>query len=154
MTSTNPTSAPLGLGLRPEKVTLTCTDVLVRGELVTLTLAAGVYTACTESAIADSTPDHILGVALEDVAAGATGSIGIKGTFEVSRHDVGAAGLAMICGGAAGRVTAAPTNPTDTGSAYVKVVGIALTAAAGSPTAGGLATVIFDGLNGFGSTNN
>jgi len=119
-----------------------------------LTLASGGYVACTKSATADSTPDHVLGVALEVTAAGGRGLIGLRGAFEISRHDTGAAGLAMICGGAAGRVTAAPTNPTDSGSAYVKVVGIALTTAAGSPTAGGLATVLFDGVQGFGSTNN
>lgn len=154
MTSLIPTNGPSGLDVRTETVRLTCTDALVAGDLVTLTLAAGGYAACTKSATADSTPDHIIGVATATVAAGATGTITMKGMVEISRHDTGAAGLAMIVGGAAGRVTAAPTNPTDAGSAYVKVVGIALTTAAGSPTAGGLATVLFDGVNGIGSTNN
>ena len=151
MTSLTPTNAPTGLDVRTETVLLTCTDALVKGDLVMLTLASGGYTACTKSATADSTPDHILGVATATVAAAAIGRITIKGIVDISRHDTGAAGLAVIVGGAAGRVTAAPTNPTDAGSAYVKVVGIALAAAAG---AGDLVAVLFDGVNGVGSTNN
>ena len=129
---------------------LTCSDVLVRGELVTLTLASGGYAACTESIVADSTPDHILGVALEDVAAGATGRIGLKGIYSVSRHDTGDAGLAVVCGGAVGRVTAAPTTSAASGQPFVKVIGIATTAAAG---AGDLVTVIFDGVSGFAASH-
>tara|TARA_R100001082_G_scaffold75000_2_gene43385 strand:+ start:762 stop:1217 length:456 start_codon:yes stop_codon:yes gene_type:complete len=151
MTSTLPTSGPLGFEVRPETALLTCTNALVEGDLVMLTLSSGAYTACTKSATADSTPDHILGVALRTVAAGAVGEIAIKGQVKVSRHDTGAAGLAVICGGAAGRVTAAPTDPTDDGSAYIKVVGIALEAAG---SAGNLVECMFDGLNGFASTNN
>jgi hypothetical protein len=77
----------------------------------------------------------------------------MKGKVEISRHDTGVVGLAMVVGGAAGRVTAAPTTSAASGGAYLKVVGVALTTAAGSPTAGGLATVLFDGVNGFAASH-
>ena len=151
MVSVSPVSGPSGLTMKTEEVLLTCTDALALGDVVMLTLASGGYTACTKSATADFTPDHIIGVALEAVTAGAIGRIAVKGTLQVARHDTGAAGLTAVVGGAAGRLTAGPTNPHDTPAAYIKMVGVFLTTAAGSPTAGELATVLFDGINGIGA---
>jgi len=146
MTSLIPTSGPLGLAVKTETATLTCTDALVAGDLVTLTLADGGYTACTKSAAADSTPDHILGVATATVAAGGTGIITLKGVVQISRNDTGLAGLSMRVSGTAGRITSAPTTSAAGASAYIKVIGVALTAAS---VAGDLVSVLFNGVNGF-----
>ena len=150
MTSLIPTSGPLGLAVKTETATLTCTDALVAGDLVTLTLADGGYTACTKSVSADSTPDHILGVATATVAAGGTGIITLKGVVNATIQGSGAAGLALVCGTSTGQLTAAPTASAASGAAYVKVVAIMLELSAGP---GSIVPVIFDGVNGFAASH-
>ena len=150
MTSLIPTSGPLGLAVKTETATLTCTDALVAGDLVTLTLADGGYTACTKSAAADTTPDHILGVATGTVAAGGTGTITMKGGVAIACANTGNLGSAMIVSGTAGRVGNAPLTSAAGASAYLKVVGVSLTAATG---VGDLVSVLFDGVNGFAASH-
>jgi predicted RecA/RadA family phage recombinase len=144
------TQGPAGLEFETQSVTITCTDAVVKGNVVTFALAAGGYAACAKSATADSTPDHILGVALEDISAGAQGRIGMRGVFQVLCTSQLDDGEVAINGGTAGQLTAMGTNPTDAGSAYVKPVGIALE----TINAGGIGSVLFDGVTGFAAANN
>ena len=131
---------------------LTCTDALSKGEAVLLTLTSGGYTACTKSATANTTPGLLIGIALEDVAAGAIGSIGLRGVFECACEDSMDAGVAgRVSGATAGRLEAHATNPIDEGTAYIKMVAISLEATA---TSGDLTSVLFDGITGFAAQSN
>jgi len=144
------TQGPSGLEFETQSVTVTCNDAVLKGNVVTFVLASGGYAACAKSATADSTPDHILGIALEDISAGAQGRVGMRGVFQVLCHADLDDGEVAINGGTAGQLTAMGTDPTDGGSAYVKPVGVALETIG----AGGIGSVLFDGVTGFAAANN
>mgnify|MGYP001192608981 CR=1 FL=1 len=134
-----------------ESVVITCTNALAKGEVVTLTLAAGKFSACTKHATADSTPDHILGVASDDVAEGAKGRIVLRGVVEAKCEAV-SAGLTVVGSATtAGRLEGQGLDGANDPGAFEKVVGVTLTAAA---SGGDLASVLFDGINGFSSPGN
>ena len=102
-----------------------------------------------KSATADSTPDHILGVALEDVGAGGRGEIGLKGVFNCACEDDMDAGIpGSQSASTAGRLKSITTNPAADSGAFVKMVAISLAATA---TAGDLTSCLFDGITGFSS---
>ena len=135
-----------------ESVVITCTNALAKGEVVTLTLSSGKFSACTKHATADSTPDHILGVASDAVTAGAKGRIVLRGVVEAVCEANADASLTLVgSASTAGRLEAQGTDPADTGGAFEKVVGIALE---DTGTAGDLTSVLFDGINGFSSPPN
>ena len=149
MVNLTPTHGPGDITFQNQTAELTCTDALGKGDIVMLTLASGGYTACTKSATADSTPDHILGVALEAVAAAGIGSIGLKGVFECRcEADMDAGVPGSQSASTAGRLKSITTNPADDSAAFVKMVAISLEATA---TAGDLTSCLFDGINGFSS---
>jgi hypothetical protein len=135
-----------------ESVVITCTNALAKGEVVTLTLSSGKFSACTKHATADSTPDHILGVASDAVDAGNKGRIVLRGVVEAVCEANADASIALVgSASTAGRLEAQGTNPAADGSAFEKVVGIALEDTA---SAGDLTSVLFDGINGFTSSSN
>lgn len=144
------TQGPAGLEFETQSVTVTCNDAVLKGNVVTFILADGGYAACAKAATADSTPDHILGVALEDIGAGAQGRVGMRGVFQVLCRSALDTGELAVVGGAAGELNAIVINPTADGTAYEKPVGIALDV----PGSGGLGTVLFDGITGFASQAN
>ena len=134
-----------------ETVVITCSEALAKGDVVTLTLANGKFAACAQHNQADSTPDHILGVALDAVSSGAKGRIALRGVVDVACEAV-AAGLTVVGSPTTdGRLEAQGTDGANDPSAFEKVVGITLTAAS---NAGDLASVLFDGINGFSSPGN
>jgi predicted RecA/RadA family phage recombinase len=143
------TQGPSGLEFETQSVTVTCNDAVLKGNIVTFVLASGGFAACAKSATADSTPDKILGVALEDISAGAQGRVGMRGVFTVLCHADLDDGEVAINGGTAGQLTAMGTNPAADASAYVKPVGIALETIG----AGGAGSVLFDGITGFAATD-
>tara|TARA_R100000353_G_scaffold41499_2_gene32826 strand:+ start:3557 stop:4015 length:459 start_codon:yes stop_codon:yes gene_type:complete len=134
-----------------ESVVITCTNALAKGDVVTLTLASGKFSACTKHGTGDSTPDHILGVASDAVAAGAKGRIVLRGVVDAKCEIVSAGATVVGSATTGGRLEAQGTNPADNGGAFEKVVGVALTAAA---SAGDSASILFDGINGFSSPGN
>lgn len=132
-----------------ESVVITCTNALAKGDVVTLTLSGGKFTACTKSATADVTPDHIHGVASDAVAEGAKGRIVLRGVVEAAcEQGVDTPSTAVVSAVNPGRLAPQGTNPGNTPASYEKVVGIALGTTDG---AGDLTSVLFDGINGFSS---
>ena len=147
MVNLTPTMGPGSIDFGTQTAYLTCTDALSKGDIVMLTLASGGYSACTKSATADSTPDHLLGVALDDVAAAASGHIGLRGVFECAcEADMDAGIPGSQSASTAGRLKSITTNPADDSIAFVKMVAISLEATA---TAGDLTSCLFDGIVGF-----
>ena len=135
-----------------ESVLITCTNELSKGDVVTLTLASGKFSACTKHATADSTPDHILGVAADAVSAGSTGRIILRGVVEAACEANADASLTLVGSASnAGRLEAQGTDGANDPSAFEKVVGIALENTA---SAGDMTSVLFDGINGFSSPSN
>ena len=143
------TQGPSGLEFETQSVTVTCNDAVLKGNVVTFVLASGGYAACAKSATADSTPDHILGIALEDISAGAEGRVGMRGVFKVLCHADLDDGEVAVNGGTAGQLTALAAAGADS-TAYAKPVGIALETIG----AGGMGSVLFDGITGFAAANN
>jgi predicted RecA/RadA family phage recombinase len=152
MTNLTSMRGPGDITFETQTADLTCTNALSKGDAVLLTLTSGGYTACTKSATANTTPGLLIGIALEDVTAGAIGHIGLKGVFEAACEDsMDAAVAGRVSGATAGRLEAHATNPIDEGTAYIKMVAISLEATA---TSGDLTSVLFDGINGFAAQSN
>lgn len=153
MADITPTGGPSGVSFEHREVRITCTEAVAVGQVVRLTLSSGGYSACTlaDTADGDGTPDRIIGVALEAVTAGADGRIALKGILEVKCHTDLDAGEIGVVSDTAGQLTAAPTNPADSGTAYIKPVAIALENTA---TTGDLTSCLFDGISGFAMANN
>jgi len=151
MVHLTPTHGPGDITFQNQTAELTCTNAVAKGDAVLLNLASGGYTSCTKSVSANTTPPLLIGVALETVAAGAIGSIGLKGVFDcncAANMDAGASGGV---GTVTGQLAAISTNPTADGSAYLKMVAVPLENTA---TAGDLTSCLFDGINGFAAQNN
>ena len=142
---------PSDLAVRDGTAVVTCTDALSKGDVVLMTLASGGYAACSKSVSANTIPANIIGVALADVAAGATGLIGLQGVFDVNCAANMDANTSGSVGTVTGQLAAISGNPTADGTAYIKMVGIAL---ADTTTAGDLTSVLFDGINGFSAQAN
>ena len=135
-----------------ETVVITCSEALAKGDVVTLTLASGKFSAAAQHNQADSTPNLLLGVALDAVSSGAKGRIALRGVVEVACEDTADAGIALVGSATTdGRIEAQGTNPADAGAAFEKVVGIALE---DTTTSGDLTSVLFDGINGFTASGN
>jgi len=152
MVSIAPTQSPLGLQFLKEDAVLTADAAISKGQVCKLTLDATnlVFDAATPAAAADTeltAPGafNFFGVALEDIVSGAKGSFRIKGKVEALGGDTSVVNTALTCD-AAGRLHAAPDDPgADTDSSF-RVLALNLEAL----TDGGLKSVIFDGINGFG----
>ena len=135
-----------GLEFATQSVHITCTEALSKGEVVEFTLSGGKYEACTKTETADILPSDIIGVAAEDVDAGAKGTIVLSGTVEVSCDDEVTAGAVLRGSGDAAARLDLLAVPGANADSFVKCVGIALEAADG---AGDLVPCIFDGVQGF-----
>ena len=134
-----------------ESVVITCNEALSKGDVVTLVLSAGKFSACAQHNTADSTPDHILGIASEAVASGAKGRIVLRGVVDASCEAV-AAGITLVGSATTGgRLEAQGVDGANDPGPFEKVVAIALTTAS---SAGDLASVLFDGINGFSAPSN
>ena len=96
--------------------------------------------------VTDQIPARVIGVALEDAVYGEYLRVGFKGVFECACDSTADAGSLCRVSGTSGRLTGASTAPSDTGTGYIMMVGIALEDTAVS---GDLTKVLFDGLNGF-----
>lgn len=133
-----------------ESVLITCTNAFSAGDVVKLTLASdGTYSACVSTGSTDDVVLTAFGVSLDDVSAGATGRIGLRGVFKVKASGAVAAGNALtLDDGVVGSLHEIMT--VGTGSAelteYARVVGIALTADGAAAAGSGKAVVQFDGL--------
>ena len=133
-----------------ESAVITCTDALVKGELVTLTISNGKYTSCTKSVAADVLPDKCKGVAAHDVSAGRKGRILLRGAVKI-RCEAGVdVGKAVQSSSTSGRVMVRGVNPNDNPSDnnFRKLLGIAME---DTQNGGDLTTILFDGINGFSS---
>jgi hypothetical protein len=131
-----------------ESVLITCTDAVVKGQIVKLTLAAGAFTAC--EATTEATDDVVLtpfGVALDAVSAGKKGRIGLRGVFDCNVDGNTAAGNALIISNDADGQLIPIQAASGTPAEYTKVHGIALEADTDN-----VASVLFDGINGFAAT--
>ena len=138
-----PTAGP-GVGLRFANIDyrMTATVAATKGDVLSVDVSVtnnGTFTAMTTPIAADNSIEAVdvgvFGVALEDIAAGATGMFRFAGTVEAK-------------GGAA--VDAGDLLGVDTDKSVI----LATTALKGvgygvdAVTDGGIATIIFDGING------
>lgn len=130
-----------GFGLANLEYLMICTSAMSVGEVVavdTSTITNGKFTTVDTAAATDEEAE-LIGVAVEEVAAGGTGRIVFRGTVNVLTSGTPAAGAKLAVG--AGVLLASNAN--------AKVVGYALEAGvASTPT-----SVLFDGVSGFGNDN-
>jgi|TARA_R100000084_G_scaffold105095_1_gene62216 hypothetical protein len=147
------TQGPDGLSFETQVVNVTCNEALAKGEVVTFLLTNGGFSTCEKSDASDppNTNATLHGIALEAVTAGSSGQIGVRGVFDAVCEAAADAGVAcMVSQTTDGRLDIAPTgDPMDAPDQIIKIVGHVLENTA---TAGDLTSVLFDGINGFGST--
>ena len=151
MVTISKTGGP-GLRFENEVVRLEVNDAggVSRADVLILELVDGAYSkvAKSTSAVSQSEPYQLVGVAMEDGVNGQKVRVGLRGVFVVL-CDSGVTALSNVhAGGAARSLVKKGTNPTSSGTEYRKVVGVALEAADGDY----LTKVLFDGITGFACT--
>lgn len=151
MVNVAPTQGPAGLSFAEQIGVFDATAAISEGDLVKVSISAGVYRRVAPTASGDGTPNHVIGVALADAGIGDRVTVGLKGQFKVKCAAAVDEGIAFIVSTVAAQAGPAPTNPAADGTAYTKHIGIAL---ANTGSAGDLTECLFDGINGFAAAGN
>ena len=146
------TQGPQNITFREESVVITCTEAVTKGTLVSLIItdASGDvpvgFSSCDVADTADVTPDQIIGVATDTVAAGSKGKIVLRGVVDIKCDTAVAKGSALQASASNGGNADVLTAPAGGGTTRLKCIGVALVAASSD---GDLCTSLFDGVSGF-----